>query len=76
MNNMNNEAWRDHGRCFSWHNNNFKILDYLAVILPNFIFPLISTKELKTLFSSSQEWYFKCTALKIAIFFSVLKEKT
>lgn len=51
---------------FFWHSKNFKRLDYLAVVfLPNFIFPLISAKELETFFFSSKELDFQCMTLKI-----------
>lgn len=63
---MNNETQCNHIGCLSWHNSNFKILDNLTVLFtPNFVFPLISTKELETLSFNNKELYFKCTALKI-----------
>lgn len=63
---MDNETSCNHVGCLSWHNSTFKIVDNLAVLFtPNFMFPLISTKELEMLFFSSKERYFKCTALEI-----------
>lgn len=70
----NNETQCNHVGCLSWHNSSFKIVDNLAVLfMPNFRFPLISTKGLETLFFSSKEMY---SIENIAIFLSVLKEKT
>lgn len=57
MNNVNKQTQCDHIRWFSWHNKNFEILDILAVLLLlNFVFTLISTRELETLFSAAKKY--------------------